>query len=155
MAQDLTKMVGAHPFFSGMNSEQIELLAGCGRNIRIESDQVIFKEGEKADSFYLIREGRVGLQVRIPGKGPLTIQTVEAGEIIGWSWIFPPHLTYFDARCMAAGRAVEFDGACLRGKCETDLKLAYELTMRFAQVMRDRLRATRLQIVDMYQVPVT
>jgi CRP/FNR family transcriptional regulator, cyclic AMP receptor protein len=154
MVQDLTKIIGAHPFFSGMNAEQVELIGGCGRNIRIESEQVIFKEGEKADVFYLVREGRVGLQVRIPGKAPVTIQTIESGDILGWSWIFPPYRTYFDARCVEAGRAVEFDGACLRGKCEDDMALAYELTKRFAQVMRERLRATRLQILDMYKVPV-
>ncbi len=150
----LAEVIGAHPFFAGMARSHLEVIEGCGRNFRLEEGQVLFHADQQADRFYLLREGRVGIRLPIPGKAPLTVQTVEAGDILGWSWIFPPFRTYFDAVCVEGGRAVEFDGSCLRLKCEADPALGYELTRRFARVMRDRLRATHLQLVDMYKSPV-
>ncbi len=78
------------------------------------------------------------------------IETIEAGEVIGWSWLFPPYRWHFDARALAPVRATRFDGACLRGKCEADPALGYDLMSRFAQVLIERLQWTRLRLLDVY-----
>lgn len=151
----LLQLLQRHPFFSGINPGHLELIESCARNFPMVSGKVLLHSDQQADRFYVIRDGRVGIQLPIPGKSALTVQTVEAGDVVGWSWIFPPFRTYFDAVCLQSGRALEFDGVCLREKCGSDPLLGYELTRRFARVMRDRLRATHLQLVDMYKPPAT
>lgn len=148
--QSLAALLAEHPFFRGLDPQYLELLAGCGSNVRFEAGQTIFHEGEPADTFYLIRHGRVSLEVFSPERGPLTIQTLAAGEVLGWSWLFPPYRWFFDARALELTRAVAMDGACLRTKCEEDPRLGYEMMRRFAQVIVERLQATRLQLLDLY-----
>jgi hypothetical protein len=80
----------------------------------------------------------------------MTVETIEAGEILGWSWLFPPYRSHFDARALSSVRATAFDGACLRGKCEDDPALGYDLVKRFAQVFTERLQWTRLRLLDVY-----
>ena len=89
----------------------------------------------------------------IPQKGPLGIRTRESGEVLGWSWLIPPYHWHFDVRAVELTRAIALDAKCLRGKCEEDLKLGYELLKRFAHVMEERLQATRLQLLDVYGAP--
>ncbi|GAB4243933.1 MAG: cyclic nucleotide-binding domain-containing protein [Acidobacteriota bacterium] len=148
-------LISRHPFLQGMDEKYLDYLAGCGRRVRLPAGEKIFKEGGPADTFYLVLQGRIAIQTPIPGKGPLTIRTVEAGDIAGWSWIFPPYRTYFDAVAVEETEAVQFDGACLRAQCQQDREFGYELVKRFAEVMRDRLRSTHLQLLDMYRVPQT
>ena len=107
---------------------------------------MLFREGEPADVFYVVRRGRVALELYVPARGPMTVETVEAGEVVGWSWLFPPYRWHFDARAVAPVRAIAVDGACLRGKCEDDPALGYELMQRFSAVLLDRLNATRLRL---------
>lgn len=147
------QLIAHHPFLEGMEEKYLDYLAGCGRKVDLPAGEKIFREGGPADTFYLLLSGRIAIQTPIPGKGPLTIRTVEPGDIAGWSWIFPPYRTYFDAVVVEDGEAVQFDGACLRAQCEHDREFGYELVKRFAQVLRDRLRATHLQLLDMYRVP--
>jgi CRP/FNR family transcriptional regulator, cyclic AMP receptor protein len=80
----------------------------------------------------------------------VTIETVEAGDVVGWSWLFPPYRWHFDARALSTVRATVFDGACLRDKCRADPELGFELMSRFAQVMLERLQWTRLRLLDGY-----
>jgi hypothetical protein len=108
------------------------------------------QEGDPAHKFFLIRRGAIALEIHAPGRGPLRIETLGAGEVVGWSWLFPPHRWAMDGRALESLHVVSFDGACLRGKCEADLELGYELMRRFAAVMVDRLQATRLQLIDVY-----
>ena len=86
----------------------------------------------------------------MPGRAPVVLETVQAGEVIGWSWLFPPHLCQFYARAAEKVRATAFDGKCLRGKCQANHDLGYELAMRSAHIMMQRLQATRLQLLDVY-----
>ena len=97
-----------------------------------------------------MRHGRVVLETFVPGRGALTIETLEEGDLLGWSWLFPPYRWHFDARALDLVRAVAFDGACLRGKIDDDHALGYELLDRFSPVMLERLQATRLQLLDVY-----
>jgi len=138
------------PLFRGLGPEALELVAGCGSNVRFAEGEVLFREGDRADAFYVIRHGMVVLETFVPGRGPATIETLEAGEVAGWSWLFPPYRWHFDARALSLVRATAFDGACLRGKCEADPRLGYDLMSRFAQVMMERLQWTRLRMLDVY-----
>jgi CRP/FNR family cyclic AMP-dependent transcriptional regulator len=138
------------PFFEGLTPDEFELIAGCGSNVQFGEGQLVFRDGDAADTFYLLRHGSVALETFVPGRGAVTIETLEAGEVLGWSWLFPPYRWHFDARARSPVRATSFDGACLRAKCDNDPKLGYDLLTRFAQVVVERLQSTRLRLLDVY-----
>jgi CRP/FNR family cyclic AMP-dependent transcriptional regulator len=138
------------PFFANLAPEHLGLIAGCASNVHFGENDVLFREGEQADTFYLVRHGVVAIETFAPGRATTTIETVEAGEIIGWSWLFPPYRWHFDARALVPVRASAFDGACIRGKCADDPSLGYDLMTRFAQVIMQRLQWTRLRLLDVY-----
>jgi CRP-like cAMP-binding protein len=138
------------PLFEGLAPEALELIAGCGKNVRFLEGEVIFREGDEANTFYVVRHGTVALETFVPARGSVTIETIEAGEVVGWSWLFHPYRWHFDARALSLVRATAFDGACLRGKCDADPQLGYDLMSRFAQVAIERLQWTRLRLLDVY-----
>jgi len=138
------------PAFDCLAPDMLELVAGCASNVQFGVDGVIFREGDHADTFYVVRHGSVALETFVPGRGSLLIETVEAGEVLGWSWLFAPYRWHFDARTLTPVRATAFDGACLRGKCEDDPALGYALMSCFARVMIERLQWTRLRLLDVY-----
>jgi len=146
----IDELVAESPVFEGLTNEQLELIAGCAQNTGFKAGERLFREGDPADTFYLVRKGRVSLSTHAPARGSVVIETLDPGEIVGWSWIFPPYVWHFDARAVDDVRVVSFDGACLRGKCESDHALGYELMRRFAGVMIDRLLHTRLRLLDVY-----
>jgi CRP-like cAMP-binding protein len=146
----LDTVVAESPVFDGMEDEHLDLIAGCARNVRFADGEQMFREGDPADLFFLVRHGRVALETFVPNRGAVVIETVEAGELVGWSWLFPPYRWHFDGRARGLVRAVSFDAACLRGKCKEDTALGYELLTRFSGVLVDRLQATRLRLVDIY-----
>jgi CRP-like cAMP-binding protein len=111
---------------------------------------MILREGEEANHFYLIRSGKVTLQLMTPNKGPVIIQTLHEGDILGWSWLIPPFTWHFDAQAIELTRMIALDGKCLRTKCESDHDLGYELLKRFADILTKRLESTRLQLLDIY-----
>ncbi len=139
-----------HPFFEGLPEEDIDLLVGCAKNVRFETGMQIFREGEEANQFFILRHGRVAIDIYSPGKGSITVETLEAGEVFGWSWLVPPFCWNFDARVVELTRAVAMDADCLRKKLESDPRLGYELFKRFAKVMTQRLQAQRVQLLDVY-----
>ena len=148
--QTLEPILAEHPFFKDLDPKYLNIVVGCASNTRFDAEQRIYKEGDPADNFYLIREGRIGLEISIPHKGNITIQTVDKGDILGWSWLFPPYKWRFTAVAYEPVRAIALDGACLRGKCEEDHQLGYEIYKRFSDVVVQRLQATRLQLLDVY-----
>lgn len=150
---DLTQLLADQPFFRGIAPKDLELLAGCASNAVFKAGEMLFQEGQAADTFYLIRYGRVGIEVFAPASGPVTIQTLGEGEVVGWSWLFPPYRWQHDARALDLTRTLAFDGACLRGKCDEDPRLGYELMKRFSRLIADRLNSARLQILDVYGAP--
>jgi CRP/FNR family cyclic AMP-dependent transcriptional regulator len=125
-------------------------LAGCARNRVFNADEWIMREGDDADSFYVIREGAVALETAVPGRGAVVLQTLHDGELLGWSWMVPPYKTAFDARALGTTHAIELDGACLRGKCEADPSLGYDLMKLISAVFVERLQDTRLRLLDLY-----
>ncbi len=148
--QTFEKVLAAHPFFEGMAQAHLDTVTGCVANVVFQPGEFIFREGQPADHFYLVREGRVAVEMFVPNKGPVTIETIEGGEMLGWSWLFPPFKARFDARAMTAVRALSLDGGCLRSKCEHDAALGYDLLKRFTQLVVSRLEATRMQLLDLY-----
>jgi len=146
----LEELLAGSKFFQGLRSEDLQLIAGCGTNVQFEAGEYLFHEGDPSDRFYLIRHGRVALEVSSAGRGPVTISTLGAGELIGWSWLVPPYQKTSDARAIEPTRATSFDGACIRAKCEEEPRLGYELLKRFAQIIGRRLQDTRLQLLDVY-----
>jgi CRP-like cAMP-binding protein len=148
--QTLDELVAHTAVFSGLGDAQVDLIAGCGRIVVFDAGRRLFREGDPADTFFLIRRGRVALTTHVPARGEITIETLEPGEVVGWSWLFEPYRWYFDARAVEDVGAIAFDGACLRGKCDADPALGYELMRRFAQVMIDRLQHTRTRLLDLY-----
>lgn len=144
-------LLAQHPFFAGLDAPWLDLVAGCGRNVVL--DAVVAREGDPADTFYVLRSGRVALEVHVPERGGIVVETLGPGSVLGWSWLFEPHRWRFDARALGEVHAVALDGACLRGKCDADPRFGYELVRRFARLMSARLEATRLQLLDVYGDP--
>ncbi len=149
--ETLAGVLSENRFFSEFPERYLGLIVGCASNVRFDEGQYLFREGDEANTFYLIRQGRVALQVFSERRGALTVQTLGEGEIVGWSWLFPPYRWKFTARTLEPTRAFAFDGQCLRAKAEEDRDLGYELLKRFSQVIAARLQATRLQLVNVYQ----
>ena len=143
-------LLGEHEFFANMTPEHIELLAGCGRNEVFPAGTTILREGEEADRFFIVRTGRVAIGIYVPQHEQLVVATLGPGDVLGWSWLFPPHRWHFDAVAVQETHVVGLDGVCLREKCNADPVLGYALMQRFAQIMVKRLEATRLQLVDVY-----
>jgi CRP-like cAMP-binding protein len=148
--QKLEELIEESPVFVGLDPAWRSLVAGCGVNVVFRPGEWLFRQGGPADTFWLLRRGRVALQVHVPGRGDLTIETIEPGDVVGWSWLFQPYVWQFDARAVDEVHAVAFDGACLRGKSEADHALGHELMRRFGKVMVDRLQHTRIRLIDVY-----
>lgn len=143
-------IVAEQEFFADMEPRHLDLIAGCASNAVFSPGERILREGDQADTFYLVTHGRAAIEVFVPGRGPLMVLTVREGEALGWSWLFPPHRWRYDAHALDAVRALAFDGRCLREKAEHDHDLGYVLMQRFASLIVVQLQATRLQLLDVY-----
>ena len=141
------------PTFEGLSPEQLATIAGCGENCGFEAGEHLAREGAAAETFFVVRHGHVALELPGAPRGPLLISTLGDGAVAGWSWLLPPYRWAFDVRATEPTRAIVFDGACLRGKCDADPVLGYALMQRFAGMILDRLQATRLQLLDVYGNP--
>ena len=139
-----------HPFFHDMQDEFIDSLAGCASNARFKARETIFRQDDKADHFYIIESGMVAIDLSVPGRRVLTIETLGEGKVLGWSWLFPPYEWQYGARAVEETKAIAMDARCLRGKCETDPALGYDLMKRFSAIMLRRMQRARLQMLDMY-----
>ena len=149
----LESILAEHPFFNGLDPKYLSIVVGCATNVRFEPEQRLYREGDPADQFFLIREGRIGLEIHVPHRGAITIQTIGAGEILGWSWLVPPYKWRFTSVAYELTRAIAIDGKCLRTKCEEDHQLGYVFYQRFADIIVQRLQATRLQLLDVHSSP--
>jgi CRP/FNR family cyclic AMP-dependent transcriptional regulator len=147
---NLGRVLAAESFFSGMRPDHLDFIAGCAKNVRFRDGDMLFREGEEAVTFFLIREGQVSLEFKAAGHSRVVIQTAAAGEVVGWSWLVGSHLWRYSARAIGEVRALAFDGACLRGKCDQSPELGYEVLKRVANLIAHRLEATRLQLLDIY-----
>ena len=150
MMESLEPYLREHPFCKGMKPEHVALMVGCASNVRFNEGEYLDREGDRADKFWILRHGRVAIEIFNPASGPICIQTVGEGEVVGWSWLFPPYIGHFDSRALEVTRAIALDGVCLRNKCEQDHELALDLYKRFVSVMEQRIEASRMQLLDLY-----
>lgn len=149
--ETLEPILAQHPFLKELEPRHLKILVGCASNVRFNAGQILFHEGEEANQFYMIRQGKVAIEILAPELGPITVQTVGEGDVLGWSWLIPPYRWRFDARAVELTRAIALDGKCLRQKSEEDHDLGYELLKRFSGIIVERLEVTRLQLLDVYK----
>jgi len=148
--QTIDELLEGIDVFRGLGDDHLDLIAGCALNRVFADGDALLTENEQANTFFALRHGTVALETYVPERGAVVIETLHGGDVLGWSWLFPPHRTMFDARARGVVRALAFDGVCLREKCEQDPQLGYVLMKRFAEVMVERLQATRLRLLDVY-----
>ncbi|EAR22175.1 cyclic nucleotide-binding domain-containing protein [Nitrococcus mobilis] len=149
----IEQIVREHPFFQGLDEAFCDLVCTCARNVRFDSGEYLLHEGGLADTLYLIRHGRVALEIAVPGRSAVRFQTLGDDELVGISWLVPPYRWAYDARAIELTRAIVMDAGCLRNKCESDHDLGYEVIKRLMPILVGRLQATRMQILDVYGAP--
>ncbi len=149
--QTIEQLLAAHPFYLDMKPEYLAELAACAQLKVFKANQKLATVDQSADAFYVIRSGRVAIELETPPRGRITLQTLSTGEVIGWSWLFPPYRWEFDVRAIDTVHTVALDGKCLRGKCNQNLEMGWDLMQRFSRIMAARIKATRLQILDVYR----
>jgi CRP-like cAMP-binding protein len=148
---DLSILLRNHSFLEGLKPDYLDLILSCSSNVFYPTGSKIFSEGEEAKKFYLIRTGKAAIEIDGREKGSIRILTLGAGQILGWSWLVSPYKWHFDAYASEDLRAVALDGECLRKKCEENHDLGYELLKRFSGILEARLKATRIQLLDVYK----
>ncbi len=139
--------LAAHPFLRGMSSGQLGMLAEAARDVSFPARYRLFEDGGSATRFWLIQSGHVSLDLHVPGEGPVVIETIGMGELLGWSWLFPPYKWAFGAVAATAVEAFEFDAPAVRERCAADPGLGYELNQRVSRVLAQRLQATRIRLI--------
>jgi CRP/FNR family transcriptional regulator, cyclic AMP receptor protein len=148
--ESLEPIVQQIELFRDLDPQHIRALAGCGRNVHYDAGTFAGRAGDKADHFWVIRQGRMALELMVPGRGSITVATMSDGDVVGFSWLLPPYQLRFDVFALTSTRALLFDGRCLRGKCASDRALGHELLKRFSGVLAARIDAMSLQLLDIY-----
>ena len=148
--EHLDEILGHHALFKGLSTSFIDLMVGCSKNVVFHDGEYLCREGDPADEIFLVRHGRVGLEISAPGRGSMMFQTAGPDEVIGLSWLVPPYRWTYDGRAIETTRAISINAQCLREKCEKDHDLGYEVMKRFTPVIVERLHSTRLQLLDLY-----
>ena len=138
-------------FTAGFDRSQIERLAEIATPVRWNAGEMVYREGDPGSPVYLVEEGLVALELVVPGRGPITILTVGPGEIFGWSSLFYQRPKTSAARALTPTRAQALDSARLRTLCDGDPVFGYALTRRILQVVSERLKATRIQLLDVFK----
>ena len=155
--EPLERTLAQHPFLAGLDRRCLRELAGLASPRSFEPHQMIFHEGNPANECYLVCRGKVGIETALLGCEAIVIQTLGAGDVVGWSWLLPPYEWHYNARALEPTEVIALDGKALRGRCEEDHDLGYEIMKRFAVVIVGRLAATRerlLHLPDPTEPPV-
>src|SRR4051812_15510120 len=148
----LAELLDDVPALGTLTPAHREAIAGCAGNRVYQPGEALLREGGRADEFFVLRAGAAAIETEVPGRGPVMLETVQTGEVLGWSWLLPPYRSAFGARALETTRVVAIDGACLRGKCDADPALGYDLLKLLAAVFAGRLQDTRLRLLDLYGV---
>jgi CRP-like cAMP-binding protein len=146
----LDRLLAQHPFFADLEPDDAGFVAACGTNRVVGTDEFLFRAGDPADQFFVVRAGRVALELYAPGRGPLILDTVSAGAVLDAAWLIPPYRWQFDARAVTTTRLIALDATCLRARCEEHPALGYRLMQRTAVIMQERLEAARVRLLDLY-----
>ena len=139
--------LAAHPFLHGMSPDHLAVLAPAASDLTFAAGHRFFADGGHAACFWLIRSGHVTVDFDVPGQGPVQVGTIGMGELMGWSWLFPPFMWAFGAVAASPVEAFEFDARAVRARCASDPALGYEVTWRVAEVLTRRLKSTRNRLI--------
>jgi CRP/FNR family transcriptional regulator, cyclic AMP receptor protein len=151
MIEVTTSALAAQPFLRGMPSGQLDALAAAASDVMFPAGHRIFADGGYAGKFWLVRAGKAAVDLQVPGEGPVVIDTVGIGGLLGWSWLLPPYRWAFGAVCVTPVEAFEFDAAAVRECCTADPVLGYDLTQRLIRVLAERLQGTRTRLIAAYR----
>lgn len=147
MIEVTAAVLAAHPFLHGVSPDHLAVLADAACDVAFPAKHRLFEDGGSATRFWLIQSGSVALDLHVPGQGRMKIETIGLGELLGWSWLFPPFKWAFGAVAASPVEAFEFDARAVRACCASDPALGYELTQRLARVVASRLQATRVRLI--------
>jgi len=143
-------IVSEHPFLKGLDQSLLEAIAGCAKNEVYDAGAYLFREGEPAHSFYLIRHGKIALEMFGPGRGSIAFLTVNEGECLGFSSLIEPFHSLYDAQAVQQTRVITFDHQCLLDKCDSDVDVGYQVLKRMLPPLVRRLQAARMQCANLY-----
>lgn len=146
-------LLAAQPFLADLTRPQLNKLSCWTKKSYFHAGARLFEEGGRADRFWILREGHVNLDTHVPGGPGAVVETLGPGAVLGWSWLFRPYRWHFGASAVETTLALELDGPGVRSLCKQDPVLGYELVSRFMGVVVERLRATRLRVLDLYGTP--
>lgn len=150
-ASGITGAFAQHAFLQPLGERLLMTLASGAAPFSAAPEAVLAREGEPAKYFYLVQSGRVAINIHTSKRGDVPIQTVGPGEVLGWSWLVPPHIWQFDCHVLEAVQGIRFDAEWLREKCEQDHELGYHLLRQLLIALASRLASTRRQLLDLYQ----
>ncbi len=149
-AEQLRSAIAAHAFCHGIAADHIAAMADAATSLELPAGSFVFRRGGPTTAFYLVTEGSIALEVASPGRDPLTVETLHAGEALGWSWLFPGRDWQFDARCLDDVTTVAIDATRLRTLVDDDPAFGRDLVLRIGRVVVDRLIHARAQLVDIH-----
>ncbi|MGA2555727.1 MAG: cyclic nucleotide-binding domain-containing protein [Verrucomicrobiota bacterium] len=145
----LAAAIAAHGFVADMRPEHLNKLLEVAMFKQFERDEMIFREGDPANRFYLVCQGKIALESGRKSDGSPLLHCIGPGEVLGWSWLFPPYCWHFSARAAEPTLAVFFYGTRLRQACDDDPVFGYELMKRVAAIVIQRLQVTRRHLLQL------
>jgi CRP/FNR family cyclic AMP-dependent transcriptional regulator len=151
--QSTAEYLSAHEFFSELSDDALNFLCECSSTCEIKKGHILFRMGEYADTFYVLRAGRISIQMPAIIGPALEIQTLDKNQVLGWSWLISPYRWSFQALAEEDSALLKFDGAAILARCEQEPKFGYELLKRFAALMSVRLDAARQKMMDEWNPP--
>ena len=146
--QSTTEYLSAHEFFYEFSDDLLKFLCECSSTHEVKMGQILFRQGEKADKFYVVRNGRISLQLPAIMGPTLEIQTLDKDQVLGWSWLISPYKWNFQTKAEEDSELLQFDGVAILARCEQEPKFGYELLKKFAGLMSVGLNAAREKMMD-------
>jgi CRP/FNR family transcriptional regulator, cyclic AMP receptor protein len=148
--ETMEPILAAHPFFKGLDSRYLKLILACAARKTFTPGEFLCRDNEAAQSFYVIHHGRVAVEIYRARRGPVTVQTIGEGEVLGWLWFDKPYHWHLDARALDLTRVISLDVPCLLDRCNQDHDFGYELMRRYAHHLAVQFRVTKVQMADFY-----
>jgi CRP/FNR family transcriptional regulator, cyclic AMP receptor protein len=146
--QSTAEYLSAHEFFSEFSDDVLKFLCECSSMRKIKKGEILFLQGEHADKFYVIRNGRISLQMPAIMGPTLEIQTLDKDQVLGWSWLISPYQWNYQTKAEEDSELLQFDGAAILARCEQEPKFGYELLKKFAALMSIGLNAARQKMMN-------
>jgi CRP/FNR family cyclic AMP-dependent transcriptional regulator len=151
--ESILEALKAMDFFQGLEANHLETLASIATQVTFSEGAILFGEGDLSELVYLIQEGEVALETKVPGHGQVVIHTVEPGQLLGWSSLFPPERKTARARALTPTKVIAINATSLRALCQKDHELGCKVIWQVADVISSRLRIARTQLLDMFEMP--